>query len=55
MLLDSWIETVSTKKGLDHSKEVLCVSLGQRAAKLSAVKVGGLKKNSALGKARVLW
>ena len=35
------------KKGLDLSKEVLWVSVGQRAAELLAVKVGGQKKNSA--------
>ena len=34
-------------QGLDLSKEVLWVSLGQRAVNLSAVKVGGLKKISA--------
>ena len=36
------------KRGLDLSKEVLWVSVCQRAAKLPAGKVGGLKKNSAL-------
>ena len=35
------------KRGLDLSKEVLWVSVGQRAAVLQAVKVGGQKKNSA--------
>ena len=35
------------KEGLDLSKEVLWVSVGQRAAKYQAVKVGGLEKNSA--------
>ena len=35
------------KGGLGLSKEVLWVSVGQRGAKLPAVKVGGLKKNSA--------
>ena len=35
------------KRGLDVSKEVLWVSVGQREAKLPAIKVGGLKKNSA--------
>ena len=35
------------KRGLDLYKEVLWVSVGQRAAELSAIKVGGLKKNSA--------
>ena len=34
-------------QGLDLSKEVLWVSLGQRTVNLSAVKVGGLKKISA--------
>ena len=34
------------KRVLDLSKEVLWVSLGKRAAKLSAVKVEGLKKDS---------
>ena len=33
--------------GLDLSKEVLWVSLGQSAAQLPAIKVGGLKKFSA--------
>ena len=32
------------KGGLDLSKEVLWVSVGQRAAELRAVKVGGQKK-----------
>ena len=32
------------KRGLDLSKEVLWVSVGQRAADLQAVKVGGQKK-----------
>ena len=35
------------KQGLDLSKNVLWVSVGQKAAKLQAVKVGGLKKDSA--------
>ena len=35
------------KGDLDLSKEVLWVSLGQREAKLPAIKVGDLKKNSA--------
>ena len=34
------------REGLDLSKQVLWVSVGQRAAELPAVKVGG-KKNSA--------
>ena len=33
------------KGGLDLSKEVLWVSVGQRAADLRAVKVGGWKKS----------
>ena len=33
--------------GLNLSKEVLWVPVGQRVAKLPAIKVGGLKKNSA--------
>ena len=32
------------KRGLDLSKEVLWVSVGQRAADLRAVKVGGQQK-----------
>ena len=35
-------------RGLDLSKNVLWVSVGQGAADLRAVKVGGLKKNSAI-------
>ena len=35
------------KQGQDLSKEVLWVSVGQREAKLPAIKVGGLKKNFA--------
>ena len=34
-------------RGLDLSKEVLWVSVGQRAVVPRAVKVGGQKKNSA--------
>ena len=34
--------------GLDLSKNVLWVSVGHGAADLRAVKVGGLKKNSAI-------
>ena len=37
---------MSTKKGLDIFKEVLWVPVGQRAAELPAVKVGGLEENS---------
>ena len=36
------------KGGLDLSKEVLWVYVGQRAAKIPAFKVGGLKKKSAV-------
>ena len=36
------------RQGLDLSKEVLWVSVRQKAAKLPAGKVGGLKKNSAM-------
>ena len=36
------------RRGLDLSKEVLWVSVCQRAVKLPAGKVGGLKKNSAM-------
>ena len=32
------------KRGLDLSKEVLWVSVGQRAAEIRAVKIGGQKK-----------
>ena len=35
------------KRGLDLSKEVPWVSVGQRAVDLQAVKVGGHPKNSA--------
>ena len=35
------------KRGLDLFKEVLWVSVAQRAAELPAIKVEGLKKNSA--------
>ena len=35
------------KGDLDLSKEVLWYSVDQREAKLAAIKVGGLKKNSA--------
>ena len=36
------------RQGLALSKEVLWISVCQRAAKLPAGKVGGLKKNSAM-------
>ena len=39
VLPDSWTEIESTKE--DLSEEVLWVSLGQKAAELRAVKVGG--------------
>ena len=39
-------------RGLDLSKEVLLLSVCQMAAKLCAVKVGGLKKNLPLGQSR---
>ena len=35
------------RRGLDLSKEVMWVSVGQRAAELPAIKVGGWKKSSA--------
>ena len=38
----SWVN----KRGLDLSKELLWISVGQRAAELPAIKAGGLKKNS---------
>ena len=41
------------RRDLDLSKEVLWVSVCQRAAKLPAVKVGGLKKILPNGPARV--
>ena len=41
------------KKGLDLSKEVLWVSVGQRAADLRAVKVGGQQKILPISCARV--
>ena len=40
------------KRGLDLSKNVLWVSVGQGAADLRAVKVGGLKKIWPFGPAR---
>ena len=48
-----WMKRVSVNKGgLDLSKEVLWVSLGQRAAHLQAVKVGGQKKILPIGQGR---
>ena len=40
MLIGSWTEIESTKGGLDLFKEVLWVSVDQRAAVLWAVKLG---------------
>ena len=40
------------KGGLDLSKEVLRVSVGQRSAELQAVKVGGQQKILPIGLAR---
>ena len=40
------------KGGLDLSKEVLWVSVGQRAAELQAVKVGGQKNFLPIGPVR---
>ena len=40
------------KGGLDLSKEVLYVSISQRATELPAIKVGGLKKILLLGQSR---
>ena len=40
------------KGGLDLSKEVLWVSVGQRAAEIRAVKVGGQRKNLPAGPVR---
>ena len=42
------------KRGLDLSKEVLWVSLDQRAAVLRAVKVGGQKKILPISPARAI-
>ena len=41
------------KGGLDLSKDVLWVSVGQRAAELRAVKVGGQKKVLPIGQVRI--
>ena len=43
------------KGGLDLSKEVLWVSVGQRAADLRAVKFGGQKKILPIGPLRAKW
>ena len=43
------------KEGLDLSKEVLWVSVGQRLAVLGAVKVGGKKKILPISPARAIW
>ena len=40
------------KRGLDLSKEVIWVSVGQRAAELPAIKVGGQEKILQSGPAR---
>ena len=40
---------MSTKKDLDLSKDVLWVSVGQRAAEIRAVKVGGQRKILPIG------
>ena len=40
------------KRGLDLSKNVLWVSVGQEAADLQAVKVGGQKENLPIGPLR---
>ena len=40
------------KRGLDLSKEILWVSVGQRAADLQAVKVGGQQKILPISPAR---
>ena len=42
------------KGGLDLFKEVLLVSLGQRAAEIGAVKVGGQKKILPISPARAI-
>ena len=41
-----------SKRGLDLSKEILWVSLDQRAAEVPAVKVGGQKKMQLFGSAQ---
>ena len=41
------------QQGQDLSKEIQWISVGQRAAKLLATKVGGLKKNVCPAAARV--
>ena len=46
MLPVAWSGYVN-RRGLDLSKEVLWISVGQRAAKLQAVKFGGLNNKSA--------
>ena len=43
------------KRGLNLSKEVLRVSVGQRASDLRAVKVGGQKKILPFGQLRAKW
>ena len=44
-----FIRDYGNKRGLDLSKEVLWVSVGQKTAKLQVVKVGELKKILPLG------
>ena len=46
-------ENCAKRGGLDLSKEVLGVSLGQMAAELPAIKVGDLKKILPNGPSRV--
>ena len=45
------------KEGLDLSKEVLWISVGKRAARSKAVKLGGLKAILPFGRSRTtrLW
>ena len=46
------LNRVRVKKRLDLSKEVLWVSVGQRAAEIRAVKVGGQKTILSIGPVR---
>ena len=43
------------RRGLDLSKEVLWVFVGQRAAELRAVKVGGQQKILPISPALAMW
>ena len=43
------------RSGLDLFKEVLWVALGQRTAKLQAIKVGDLKKPAAQPESNQTW